>query len=187
MVRVLTPSEIAAIKTVPPLPAFPLAPEATDNALHSANEFANALRRFEDGMARWRAKLVAGKDQIAGFLAEASASGDARELKVLRDDVLTLMIRETDKAAEQLRSLEPSQSTEEKMALVAKLSPAVGRALGRNARQYREAVARQYDALVELYYQLIALQAEHDPSARAGPSFDDADTLIAALRSPSDA
>jgi hypothetical protein len=38
------------------------------------------------------------------------------------------------------------------------------------------------NALVEYYYFLLALRAEHDPDARGGPSFDNPDDLAAYLR-----
>ena len=38
------------------------------------------------------------------------------------------------------------------------------------------------NALVDYYYFLLALRAEHDPDARGGPSFDNPDGLAAYLR-----
>ena len=38
------------------------------------------------------------------------------------------------------------------------------------------------NALVDYYYFLLALRVEHDPDARGGPSFDNAEDLAAYLR-----
>jgi hypothetical protein len=45
-----------------------------------------------------------------------------------------------------------------------------------------KAEASFINALVEYYYFLLALRAEHDPDARGGPSFDNPDDLAAYLR-----
>ncbi|HXO71962.1 MAG TPA: hypothetical protein VN838_23625, partial [Bradyrhizobium sp.] len=45
-----------------------------------------------------------------------------------------------------------------------------------------KAEADYINALVDYYYFLLALRAEHDPDARGGPSFDNPDELAAYLR-----
>jgi hypothetical protein len=45
-----------------------------------------------------------------------------------------------------------------------------------------KAEASFINALVDYYYFLLALRAEHDPDARGGPSFDNPDDLAAYLR-----
>ena len=68
---------------------------------------------------------------------------------------------------------------------IAKAVPAGGNAaesLRELQTRLLKAEADYINALVDYYYFLLALRAEHDPDARGGPSFDNADDLAAYLR-----
>jgi hypothetical protein len=68
---------------------------------------------------------------------------------------------------------------------IAKAASADGNAAGSLRELQTRLLKAETDfinALVEYYYFLLALRAEHDPDARGGPSFDNPDDLAAYLR-----
>lgn len=65
-----------------------------------------------------------------------------------------------------------------------KKAPAQARRYFKDQIQRADAIRVKYhDTFVSAYYEMLAFRAEFDPEAKGGPTFDNADDLIAYLRS----
>jgi hypothetical protein len=72
--------------------------------------------------------------------------------------------------------------TDRKIANAAAADRNAARLLRKLQKRLLKAETGFINALVDYYYFLLALRAEHDPDARGGPSFDNPDDLAAYLR-----
>jgi hypothetical protein len=72
--------------------------------------------------------------------------------------------------------------TDRKIAQAASVDGNAGGSLRKLRTRLLKAEADFINALVDYYYFLLALRAEHDPDARGGPSFDNPENLAAYLR-----
>jgi hypothetical protein len=72
--------------------------------------------------------------------------------------------------------------TDHKIAKAASADANAARFLRKLQKRLLKAETNFINALVDYYYFLLALRAEHDPDARGGPSFDNPDDLAAYLR-----
>jgi len=173
--------DFVALVTLPPVPAPPAHLRAA--VVDAFREFNDKVRDFHSRAIVWRAQISEHKTKLERYLKEAVSARDAATLAVLREMVLPNIVQQIDTALGVVRDrLDVDKETLDKLSTINALVPAIGRAARRSVRRYREVVAEQYNALVNLYYGFLALQGEFDPNAEGGPSFDNADDLIASLR-----
>jgi hypothetical protein len=72
--------------------------------------------------------------------------------------------------------------TDRKIAMAASADRNAAGSLRKVQTRLLKAEADYINALVDYYYFLLALRADHDPDSRGGPSFDNPDDLAAYLR-----
>jgi hypothetical protein len=174
--------EIEAVAALPPFPVF--SPEVQAKVRDADAEFGRALKSYKGDSVVWRANLSQNLRRLKEMMAVAAEPGNETMLRFLRDDVLSRLISSIDVAIKAVGEIRAVQAgTKERLDQINALSPQMGRQMRRLEKQYWDALDEQYNAAVEIYYALLALQAEYDPDARGGPSFENADDLIASLDS----
>jgi hypothetical protein len=159
----------------PPLSGSPVGPV-------SIAEYAAALPAFEQ-LSRERVALaIASRTRLAIDIKNILSSSPELLADVLLhiDGLVEVVsqIIEYQKARFEVDRIE----TDLKIAKAASVDKDEAGLLRKLQARLLKAEADFIDALVDYYYFLLALRAEHDPDARGGPSFDNPEDLAAYLR-----
>jgi hypothetical protein len=148
----------------------------------SIADYAKALPEFEQ-LARDRvARSIASRTKLAVDIKSILSSSPELLADVLAhiDGLVEVVSKIID---DQKARLEAGRiETDRKIAKAASTDANAARLLRKLQKRLLKAETDFINALVDYYYFLLALRAEHDPDARGGPSFDNADDLAAYLR-----
>ena len=148
----------------------------------NAADYAKALAEFEQLSRERVAHFISSRTKLAGDIKNILSSSPELLADVLLhiDGLVEVVSRTID---DQKAKLEVGRI--ETALKIAKAASAAGNATGllrELQTRMLKAETNFINALVEYYYFLLALRAEHDPDARGGPSFDNPDDLAAYLR-----
>lgn len=160
--------------------ALPLSGSPAGSA--SMADYANALGEFEQ-LARTRAAhFVSSRTKLAADIKNILSSSPELLADVLAHiDGLVEAVSQT--IDDQKARLEAGRiETDRKIANAASADGDATGLLRKLQMRLLKAETDFINALVEYYYFLLALRAEHDPDARGGPSFDNPEDLAAYLR-----
>jgi hypothetical protein len=147
----------------------------------SVADYAEALPAFEQLSRERVAHLISSRPRLADDIKNILSSSPESLADVLLhiDGLVEVVSRTID---DQRATLEVGRiETDLKIAKAASAANAAG-LLRELQTRLLQAEAYFIDALVEYYYFLLALRAEHDPDTRGGPSFDNPDDLAAYFR-----
>jgi hypothetical protein len=147
----------------------------------SVADYAEALPAFEQLSRERIAHLISSRTRLADDIKNILSSSPESLADVLLhiDGLVEVVSRTID---DQRATLEVGRiETDLKIAKAASAANAAG-LLRELQTRLLQAEAYFIDALVEYYYFLLALRAEHDPDTRGGPSFDNPDDLAAYFR-----
>ncbi|MHB8270072.1 hypothetical protein [Bradyrhizobium sp.] len=148
----------------------------------SVADYAKALPEFEQ-LARERiAHSISSRTKLAADIKNILSSSPELLADVLvHIDGLVEVVSRT--INDQKARLEAARiETDQKIARAASADRNAARFLRKLQKRLLKAETDFINALVDYYYFLLALRAEHDPDARGGPSFDNPDDLAAYLR-----
>lgn len=145
-------------------------------------DYAEALPAFERLSRERVAHLISSRIRLADDIKNIlSSSPESLGDVLLHIDGLVEVVRRT--IGDQGASLEVGRiETDLKIAKAASADANAAGLLRELQTRLLQAKADFINALVEYYYFLLALRAEHDPDAHGGPSFDNAEDLAAYLR-----
>lgn len=183
MTRTVSLSDPDAFVALPAPPTLEISPALRRKVV--VTEFRGALRRFHADTIAWRANVAATIPRLASLMADAEATGNEEVLLACRDGLLPRLVAQSSAAIDGIRTTfgRASADVERQMKAVEATSPHLAKIGRREAVRFKRETDEQLNVLVTIHYELIALQAKHDPEARGGPSFDDAEELIASLHS----
>src|SRR4029077_3240841 len=161
------------------------APSPPSIGASPSQSFRDSIRQIERGFAHdvatWRVELLKLREAVKkSFQGLIELSGDVREpLDQLRD-----LIQFSGEMLDQREAL--YKKTSEELTAEADRLAAVSlddaRAFRKSLRRYLDLVAEEYDSRASFYRFLKQLHADYDPDARGGPTFSNAEDLIAYLR-----
>jgi hypothetical protein len=148
----------------------------------SAADYAKALPEFERLSGERVAHFVSSRTKLAADIKNILSSSPELLAEVLNhiDGLVEAVCKIID---DQKARLEAGRiETDRKIAQAASADGNTAGPLRKLQTRLLKAEADFINALVDYYYFLLALRAEHDPDARDGPSFDNPDELAAYLR-----
>jgi hypothetical protein len=148
----------------------------------SIADYAKALPEFEQLSRERVAHAIASRTKLAVDIKNILSSSPELLADVLVhiDGLVEVVSKIID---DQKAGLEAGRiETDRKIAKAASADRNAARLLRKLQRRLLRAEVNFINALVEYYYFLLALRAEHDPDARGGPSFDNSDDLATYLR-----
>jgi hypothetical protein len=148
----------------------------------SIADYANALPEFEQLSRKRVAHATASRTKLAVDIKSILSSSPELLADVLLhiDGLVEVVSRVID---DQKARLEAGRiETDRKIANATSADGNAAGLLRELQTRVLKAEADFINALVDTYYFLLALRAEHDPDARGGPSFDNPDDLAAYLR-----
>jgi|SRR6185295_8823413 len=148
----------------------------------SIADYANALPEFEQLARERAANLVSSRTKLAVDIRNILSSSPELLTDVLAhiDGLVEAVSKTID---DQKARLEAGRiETDRKIANAASADGNAAGSLRKLQTRLLKAEVDFINALVDYYYFLLALRAEHDPDARGGPSFGNADDLAAYLR-----
>jgi hypothetical protein len=148
----------------------------------SVADYTEALPAFEQLSRERVAHLISSRPRLADDIKNILSSSPQSIADVLIhiDGLVEVVGRTID---DQRATLEVGRiETDLKIAKAASADANAARSLRELQKRLLKAGTDFINALVEYYYFLLALRAEHDPDARGGPSFDNPDDLAAYLR-----
>jgi hypothetical protein len=160
-----------------PADAAPAAPghQQRENMLRS-------VKRFEESVVRWRADMLIVQQGLAHMYEDLAALADKT---AINDQLARLdeFITHVDNEVESERlALEQSRfSNRQVIATIMKTSSDNAHFTKKLLKRLYEAGVAQHNARVDFYHFLLAQRAEHNPDYRGGPTFDNAEDLIADL------
>src|ERR1041385_1274463 len=166
---------------------FAAAPQSPTDAApaprHAQREnMLRSVKRFEESVARWRADMLIVQQGLAHMYEDLSALSDHT---AINDQLARLdeFIEHVDDAVESERlALEQSRfSNRQVIATMMKTSSDNAHFTKKLLKRLYEAGVAQHNARVDFYHFLLAQRAEHHPDYRGGPTFDNAEDLIADL------
>jgi hypothetical protein len=148
----------------------------------SIADYAEALPAFEQLSRERVAHAIASRTKLAVDIKNIlSSSPELFADVLLHIDGLVEVVSET--IGDQQAGLEVGRiETDLKIAKAASVDRNEAASLRKLQARLLKAGADLINALVDYYYFLLALRAQHDPDARGGPSFDNPDDLAAYLR-----
>jgi hypothetical protein len=148
----------------------------------SVADYAEALPAFEQLSRERVAHLISSRTRLADDIKNIlSSSPESLADVLIHIDGLVEVVGRT--IGDQRATLEVGRiETDLKIAKAASADANAAGLLRELQTRLLRAKADFINALVEYYYFLLALRAEHDPDARGGPSFDNPDDLAAYLR-----
>jgi hypothetical protein len=141
----------------------------------------NATRKaFDRHLLAWRSGFISHLGKMRAVLELAIEEAGAEAVGKTAVDSLTAFRQTVEEVIALTRSqIEPDQDALNKI-----LSGRTRKRAHRYEKEYREAMRRRLDFLIDANDRLLALELDFDPEARAnGPSFDNAADLVAHLRS----
>jgi hypothetical protein len=144
--------------------------------------YSKALPEFEQLCRQRIAHMISSRTKLAADIKNILSASPALLPDVLAhiDRLVEVVSRAID---EQKATVESGRiETDRKIANVAATDRTAASLLRRLQRRLLKAETNFINALIDYYYFLLALRAEHDPDARGGPSFDNAKDLAAYLR-----
>ncbi len=148
----------------------------------SIADYAKALPEFEQLSQERVAHFISSRTKLAVDIKNILSSSPELLADVLLhiDGLVEVVSKVID---DQKARLEAGRiETDRKIAEAASADGNAAGSLRKLQTRLLKAEADFINALVEYYYFLLALRAEHDPDARGGPSFDNPDDLAAYLR-----
>ncbi|MEA2909257.1 MAG: hypothetical protein QOJ15_1338 [Bradyrhizobium sp.] len=148
----------------------------------SVADYAKALPAFEQLSRERVAHFISSRTKLAVDIKSILSSSPELLADVLLhiDRLVEVVSKVID---DQKARLEAGRiETDRKIAKAAAADGNAAELLRKLQTRLLKAEADFINALVEYYYFLLALRAEHDPDARGGPSFDNPDDLAAYLR-----
>ena len=148
----------------------------------SMADYAKALPEFEQLSRERVAHLISSRTKLAADIKNILNSSPELLADVLLhiDGFVEVVSRTIN---DQKARLEAGRiETDRKIAKAASADGNAASSLRELQTRLLKAEADFINALVDYYYFLLALRAEHDPDARGGPSFDNPDDLAAYLR-----
>jgi hypothetical protein len=160
--------------------ALPLSGSAAGPA--SIADYAKALPEFEQLSRERVAHFISSRTKLAVDIENilSSSPESLADVLVHIDGLVEVVSKIID---DQKARLEAGRvETDRKIAKAASADGNAAGSLRELQTRLLKAEASFIDALVDHYYFLLALRAEHDPDARGGPSFDNPDDLAAYLR-----
>jgi hypothetical protein len=141
-----------------------------------------SVKRFEESVARWRADMLIVQQGLAHMYEDLSALPDS---SAINDQLARLdeFIEHVDNEVESERlALEQSRfSNRQVITTMMKTSSDNAHFLKKLLKRLYEAGVAQHNARVDFYHFLLAQRVEHNPDYRGGPTFDNAEDLIADL------
>jgi hypothetical protein len=148
----------------------------------SVADYAEALPAFERLSRERVAHLISSQPRLAADIKNILSSSPESLADVLLHidgfvEVVSQII-DDQKARLEVGRIE----TDLKIAKAASADANAARSLRELQKRLSKAGTDFINALVDYYYFLLSLRAEHDPDARGGPSFGDPDDLAAYLR-----
>lgn len=179
----ISQAELEAVSTWPP-PPFVLdltKPELQD----PTKEFAHALETFNRESIAWDARMKVNIERLGALVDKTIKGGDAETIDYLRDVVIAGFITLVDAYSAHIkRTMETTvERFETKISATRDMSPQIWRLLSRQVKRYVDAMSRQHDRTVDVYYGLLALRADCDLDAHNGPSFNSGEEIEEYLRS----
>jgi hypothetical protein len=150
--------------------------------LVSVADYAKALPEFEQLSRERVAHFILSRTKLAADIKNILSSSPELLADVLLhiDGLVEVVSKVID---DQKARLETGRiETDRKIAKAASADGNAAGLLRELQTRLLKAEADFINALVDYYYFLLALRAEHDPDARGGPSFDNPDDLAAYLR-----
>jgi hypothetical protein len=148
----------------------------------SIADYAKALPAFEQLSRERVAHFISSRTKLADDIKNILSSSPELLAAVLNhiDGFLEVVSRTID---DQKAKLEAGRAeADRKIAQAASADGNAAELLRKLQTRLLEAETNFINALVDYYYFLLALRAEHDPDARGGPSFDNPDDLAVYLR-----
>jgi hypothetical protein len=148
----------------------------------SVADYAKALPEFEQLSRERVAHFVSSRTKLAVDIKNILSSSPELRADVLAhiDGLVEAVSKVID---DQKARLEAGRiETDRKIANAASVDGNAAGSLRKLQTRLLKAEASFINALVDYYYFLLALRAEHDPDTRGGPSFDNPDELAAYLR-----
>ncbi len=162
----------------------PLAPPSSGSPAGpvSLAEYAKALPGFEQLSRERVAHLISSRTKLAVDIKNIlNSSPELLAAVLIHIDGFVDVVSQT--IADQKDKLEAGRiETDRKIAKTASADANAARFSRKLQKRLLKAETNFINALVDYYYFLLALRAEHDPDARGGPSFDNPDDLAAYLR-----
>jgi hypothetical protein len=162
----------------------PQAPAGDATALPGLAQRQNIIRsvkRFEDGVARWRADILVCQEGLAHMYKTLPPHSAAFKDQMSKLDEF---IDHVDQEIESERlALEQSKlSNRQFIATMMKTSTDNAQFMRKILKRLYEAGADQHNARIDFYRFLLGQRAQHNPDYRGGLTFDSAEDLIADLR-----
>jgi len=148
----------------------------------SVADYASALPEFEQLSRERVAHLISSRTKLASEIGNILSSSPELLADVLAhiDGLVEAASKVID---DQKARLEAGRvETDRRIAKAASADANAASLLRKLQKRLLKAETDFINAVVDTYYFLLALRAEHDPDARGGPSFDNADELAAYLR-----
>jgi hypothetical protein len=174
-------SEISeAIAVIGPPPSF-IVPES--GSADPEAVFERALNSYRRQIMAWRSDTLALLPRLDSLLIQAQEAAGVDGVRELMADLMPVLWRALDDAlahAERTADIDPAIRA--KLTFAARVSPEAAKTIKAIIKKYRNASESYRQSLIDLHDRLKIVEWDHDPDARGGPSFDNADDLIASLR-----
>ena len=174
--------EFTALAATVPLPAARLRlPAAGVASLDS--EWNAARKAFDQQLVIWRSGFISHLGMMRAQLEQAVGEVGAELVGKMAVELLAPFRETLEEAIMRTRSqaeLEPAVAN--RLATAATLSGQAGKLARKYRKQYREAMQRRLDFLMDASDRLLALELDFDPETRTGKAFTNIDDLLADLR-----
>jgi hypothetical protein len=171
-----------AIEMLAAAPQSPLSGSTAAPGQSQRDDVVRSVRRFEERVAQWRADMLIVQQGLALMYKSLS---DLPDHTAFNDQMSKLdeFIDHVDKEIESERlDLERSKlSNRQHIAGMMKSSSDSAHFMRKILKRLYEAGVEQHNARVDFYHFLLAQRAECNPDYRGGPTFDNAEDLIADL------
>lgn len=160
-----------------------LAPRPAETRVQLRDRMAKTVQEFGGQVFRWRTRTYETLAQLRNAYAELAAKGDDPYSAASRAELAALIERVGERLS-QSKDLVSDAERQWRWALdpVEGIPAQEARFLRKQVRGALNQLADMHDNNVDFYYSLLALAAEYDPEARGGPTFDNAEDLVAYLR-----
>lgn len=152
-------------------------------AVETVRDFVKVVDRFERDSLIWRAKM---KSKLETGLEKIEKQAKGIDIADVRAELLPIL----DSAIEAVASAQSTYSepfhsrpdAQELLTRISGVSGPVGKLIRKQFDRVEDIRIAQYNAIVDMYYTVLAYRAEHDLDAGEGESFDNAEDLETFLK-----
>lgn len=164
------------------LPSPPAIEDALGSGTPLENEIEGAYERFLRATREWQSQMLEPLPGIRTLFESARDNPEA--LSFLLNNAMPQLMAAIDNALSRRdeRSAVPPE-VRERLDLLVAMRPASRDFADAMARKWAAVLVAQREVLEDLHDRLKAIEWDFDPDARGGEAFEDADDLIASLRS----